>query len=99
MDTEHPSLYFGVQLIFPSSDYRIDKLKMFYQTNHMFAAEITPPQQRQNGPVCCCITSFAATTFHSVTAAGVMGVNSAFFVPGDPGIQSRPSEGPNTPSL
>ena len=50
---------------------------MFYQTYHMFAAEITP-QQRQNGPVCCCITLFAATTFHSVTAAGVMGVNSAF---------------------
>jgi len=35
----------------------------------MQAAEITHRQQR-NGSVCCCITLFAVSAFHSVAAGG-----------------------------
>jgi len=56
---------------------------MFYQTYTAHkAAEITS-RQRRNGGVCRCVTSFAASAFHSVVAGGVIGVDSAVFVPGD----------------
>jgi len=42
-----------------------------------------PPRQWWNGTICHCVTSFAASTFHSIAAGGVMGVKRAFFVPGD----------------
>jgi len=43
---------------------------MFYQTyTARNAAKITP-QQRQNGIVGHCVTSFAASEFHSVAAGG-----------------------------
>jgi len=44
------------------------------------AVEITPRQGR-NGPVCHCVTSFAASAFHSV-AAGGYGRDKRVFVPG-----------------
>jgi len=50
--------------------------------NRMQAPEITPPRQRQNGPLCCCVTLFAATAFHYVTAGGD-GSAQRVFVPGD----------------
>jgi len=37
------------------------------------------PRQRRNGPVCWCVTLFAASTFHYVAA----GLHSVFFVTGD----------------
>jgi len=45
------------------------------------AVEITPRQGR-NGPVCHCVTSFAASAFHSV-AAGGYGRDKRVFVSGD----------------
>ena len=77
------------------------ELKMFYQTHTTRkAAEITPPRQWQNGAICHCVTSFAASTYHSVVA-GVDGSGSTFFVPGDLDldIQTCLCEGPNTSSV
>jgi len=65
--------------------------------NRTQAAEITTWQQR-NGPVCSCVTLFAASAFHSVAAAGD-GTVQRVFVPGDLDIQTRPSEGPHTSSV
>jgi len=41
-----------------------------------------PLWQWQNGPVCCCMTLFAASTFHSIAARGLWSCT-ARFVPGD----------------
>jgi len=64
----------------------------------MQAAEITP-WERWNGPICCCMTLFAASAFHSV-AAGGDGSAQRVFVPGDLDIdiQTHPREGPNMSS-
>ena len=62
------------------------QLKMFYQTNRTQAPGITP-RQRRNGPVCCCVTSFAASAFHSVAAGGDWSARRVF-VPGD--LDHRP---------
>jgi len=40
------------------------------------------PRQRQNSAVCCCVTSFTASAFHSV-AAGGDGRAEHVFLPGD----------------
>jgi len=65
------------------------------------AAEIAP-WQRRNGPVCWCLTLFAASMCHSIAAAGD-GSAQRVFVPGDIdqdlGIQIQPSEEPKTYSL
>jgi len=58
---------------------------MFYQTHCTQAAEITP-RQRRNGPVCCCVTLFAACysvscsrTDHSVAVGGDVSAQRMFF--------------------
>jgi len=74
--------------------------------NKPHAGRRNHPQQRQNGPVCCWVTLFAASAFYSVTVRGDGSAQTARFCPWWPwpltlilGIQTRPSEGPNTSSL
>ena len=43
---------------------------MFYQTYTARKSPKSLPWQRQNGAVRCCVTSFAASMFNSVTAGG-----------------------------
>jgi len=49
--------------------------------HHTQASEVTPGQRR-NGAIGCCVTSFAASAFHSV-AAGSDESARRVFIPGD----------------
>ena len=59
---------------------------MFYQTNLTQAAKIPPPPAATEwcSPLLCDVICSERSAFHHVAAGeGVMGVQSAYFVPGD----------------
>ena len=70
-------------------------------SNRTQAAKVAPSQQQWNGPVCCCMTIFAASAFHSIAAGGDGSAQHIFCSWWPWGavvmldIQTRPSEGPN----